>query len=44
MVIGPASILFAKKRDLHRNSALPKFRNIESRKSGKADLRYQARQ
>jgi hypothetical protein len=29
---------------LHRNSGSPEFRNIESRNSGKPELRCQARQ
>jgi hypothetical protein len=36
--------VFAKMDGLHRNSGLPELRNIICRKSGKPDLRCQARQ
>jgi hypothetical protein len=35
---------FCKEDGLYRNSGLPEFRVIASRKSGKPDLRCQARQ
>jgi hypothetical protein len=40
----PRIHLLAKKDGLHRNSGLPELRNIMRRKSGKPDLRCQARQ
>jgi hypothetical protein len=39
-----AKSFFAKKDGLHRNSGLPELRNIVRRKSGRPDLRCQARQ
>jgi hypothetical protein len=36
--------LFTKMDGLHRNSGLPELRSIMRRKSGKPDLRCQARQ
>jgi hypothetical protein len=36
--------VFAKMDGLHRNSGLPELRSIMRRKSGKPDLRCQARQ
>jgi hypothetical protein len=35
---------FSKKDGLHRNSGLPELRSFMRRKSGKPDLRCQARQ
>jgi hypothetical protein len=42
--IHPLGKKFAKLDGLHRNSGLPELRSIMRRKSGKPDLRCQARQ